>query len=287
MSLAVEYEEIVEALRAVGLQAGDLVLVHTRLFTVGLIKGAEPLEIPGIYLRAFQEVLGERGTLVVPTFTMSFGRLGKPFMLETSPSEMGVFSECVRRVPGSRRSLHPIQSLTALGAEAEQITADHPRWNVGYDTTWDRMVRRGGAKVVNVGISLRHSLSLAHHFEYLACVPYVYHKILRGDVFAGSVQLAHDFLLSARFLRYGIQYDLGRVEEDFSTLSASRRVPLGEDWVEMVPMGAAFEVCMNGLKADPYYLLKQPPSFVEGEIPCDGRTSGREGAVPSFFQVAR
>jgi aminoglycoside 3-N-acetyltransferase len=174
----VKQGDIVLALRGAGLQKGDIVFVHSRLFTIGLLGDVlGPLEIPGTYVRAFLEVLGESGTLIVPTYTTSFGRYGKPFVFEESPSEMGLFSETVRKSPGAYRSLHPIYSVAGLGARAAEFMEDHPRWNVGYDTVWDRMHQRGG-KVVAVGLPLRQCLSFIHHVEYLACVPYMYPKLL-------------------------------------------------------------------------------------------------------------
>ena len=284
----VDFAEIMQAIRQAGIKRGDLVMVHSRLFSIGVLRDVSDVsEIPGVYLRAFQEVLGKSGTLVVPTFTTSFGRYGKPFVYEESPSEMGVFSETVRRAPGSRRTLHPIQSLTALGALADALTRDHPRWNVGSDTIWDRMHHRGG-KAVTVGIPFRQGLSFVHHMEFLACAPYVYPKVLRGEVYRGGKRVAGDFFFPARYLQYDIVYDLSRrVEPDLAATSAVTRVPLGEEWVQMVPLEVVFDVCLRGLKRDPYYLLQKPPAFVEGEMPCDGITAGREEAIPSYFQVVR
>ena len=104
MATPIDPAEIAATLRDVGVRAGDLVMVHSRLFSIGLVHGVGVSEIPHVYLRAFREALGERGTLVVPTFTTSFGRYGTPFIYEDSPSEMGIFSETVRRTPGSRGS---------------------------------------------------------------------------------------------------------------------------------------------------------------------------------------
>jgi len=286
--MTVSVRDIEQAIRDVGVKAGDLVMVHSRLFSIGLLRDvSEVSDIPQTYLRALQQVLGEAGTVVVPTFTTSFGRHGKPFIYEESPSEMGIFSETVRRAPGSRRTLHPIQSLTALGALAESLAMDHPRWNVGYDTIWDRMLHCNG-KVVTIGIPFRQGLSLVHHLEFLACVPYVYHKILRGEVYMGGQRVPGDFFLSARHLRYSVYYNLARrVEPDLESAGAVTRVPLGEEWMQQVAMDAVVDVCMKGFKRDPYYLLEQPPVFVEGEIPCDGVTAQREDPRRSYFRVLR
>ena len=205
-------------------------------------------------------------------------------MYEESPSEMGMFSEHVRRSGGSCRTLHPIQSLTALGARAEILTKNHPRWNVGHDTIWDRMLKHG-AKVVTLGLPPRQCMSLVHHIEFLACVPYLYHKVLRGEVYAGGRRIHDDFLIAVRYLNYGISWDLSRLESDLFAMSAISQIPLGADYVRVVPMDAVFEAGMRGLRKDFYYLLKRSPSFVEGEIPCDGTTRRREEFLPDYFEI--
>lgn len=281
---SVSLQEIIRTLRAVGVRRGDVLNVHSRLFTIGAVRDAAVEEIPALYLRAFREVIGEAGTIVVPTFTTSFGRFGTPFVLETSPSEMGVFSEHVRTSPGAVRSLHPIQSLVALGRRASELTADHPVWNVGHDTVWDRLLRQGG-KFVGLGIPPRRAMSFMHQVEFLACVPYLYHKMLRGEVYAGGGPVERQFLMAVRYLQYDIAYDLSRLEADLTEKSAITQRPLGGDSVWVVPLEAVFEVGMQGLRRDPYYLLQQPPSFVAGEIPCDGTTIQREGTAPKYFLV--
>jgi len=279
-----DFKELVEALRRLGLRRGDLLNIHSRLFTLGSIRGVPVKEIPAAVLKAFQEVIGPEGTVVVPTYTTAFGRFGAPFVLEESPSEMGVFSEHVRKSPGSARTLHPIQSLAALGGRAAKLAADHPRWNVGHDTIWDRMLK-GGGKMVSVGIPVSRSISFMHQVEHLACVPYQYPKILRGEVRAAGRRITHDFYLSARYLQYEIAYDLARFEKDLEKASALRCEPLGGNGIWAVPLQAAFDIGMSGLRQDPYYLLEKPPAFIPGEMPCDGTTIEREGAAPLYFLV--
>lgn len=279
-----EFKELVDALRRLGLRRGDILNVHSRLFTLGSIRGTPIQEIPAAYLSAFREVIGQEGTLVVPTFTTTFGRFGTPFVLEESPSEMGVFSEHVRKSQGAVRTLHPIQSLAALGGQAERLAGSHPRWNVGHDTIWDRMLK-GGGTMVSIGIPVTRSISFMHQVEHLACVPYQYAKILRGEVRAGGRRIAHDFYLAARYLSYEIAYNLARFEKDLRAASALRHEPLGGNGIWAVSLAQAFEVGIKGLREDPYYLLQKPPAFVPGEMPLDGTTIEREGAAPRYFLV--
>jgi aminoglycoside N3'-acetyltransferase len=279
---SISFNDIVRALREAGLKPGDIVNVHCRLFTIGRLLDTPAEQIPETYLRAFREVIGDQGTIVVPTGTTSFGRFGTPFVLEQSPSEFGVFSEHIRKSPGAVRSLHPIMSLTALGQDAEALANDHPRWNVGHDTIWDRMLQKGG-KIVTVGIPPRNCLTFVHHPESLACVPYMYNKILRGEVFAHGVKIPDDFFIAVRYLEYGIRFDVSQLETALIAKSAMTQISLGGDSVWLTSMEAVHDTVLRGLRKNPYYLLRDAPTFVDGQIPLDGTTIQREGAAPNYY----
>lgn len=165
--------QLAAGLRALGLGAGDLVLVHSSLKQVGWIEGG-----PAALAQAYLDVLGPEGTLVVPTLVPALRGIRPRFEARRSPSEMGRFTETVRTWPGARRSDHPTHSVAALGRQAEAITARHgqahgPRspWGrqaLGFDTPWDRL-RGENAWVLLVGVDFSRC-TLLHHAQarYLA-----------------------------------------------------------------------------------------------------------------------
>ncbi|MFI5935877.1 aminoglycoside N(3)-acetyltransferase [Actinoplanes sp. NPDC051494] len=128
-------------LRALGLSAGDTVLLHSSKSSIGYVAGG----VQAI-LQAFLDVLGEAGTLVVPTHTPDnsdpadwsnppvpeawrtiIRDQGPGFDPERTPSRwMGVLPETVRTWPGTIRTGHPHVSFAALGARAAEVTATHP-----------------------------------------------------------------------------------------------------------------------------------------------------------------
>jgi len=122
-----------------------------------------------------------------------------------------------------------------------------------------------------------------HQVEYLACVPYLYNKILQGEVHASGQQIHHNFYMAVRYLQYDIAYDLTNFETDLTTAGAIKQMPLGGDSAWLVSMKSAFEIGMKGLRLDPYYLLATAPSFVQGVMPFDGTTIEREGTAPKYF----
>lgn len=128
-------------LRALGVPAGGVVLMHSSLRSVGFVAGG-----PQAVVQALLEALGPDGTLVVPTHTpentdpATWGNPPVPSSwwpvirgespgfdpaLTPAGKWMGRLAELVRTWPGSRRSSHPQFSFAAWGARADEVVSGH------------------------------------------------------------------------------------------------------------------------------------------------------------------
>ena len=59
-----DYQKIREDLSVLGLQKGDAVLVHSSFKSMGVVEGGIQT-----FVEALLSVIGDRGTLIVPTLT--------------------------------------------------------------------------------------------------------------------------------------------------------------------------------------------------------------------------
>ena len=126
--------DLTRALHEAGLEPGDTILLHSDIGAVGITEaGYDRDAVLRFYLSGLLDVLGPAGTLCVCTSFEDYGRYGTPFVREESPSRLGAFSEFVRTRPGAVRSMHPILSITSLGARAEEISGGHHFDGFGYD----------------------------------------------------------------------------------------------------------------------------------------------------------
>lgn len=160
-------EEIASGLRDTGLGPGDVVLVHSAMRTFGPIAGGADTVID-----ALLEVIGERGTLVVPTFTFAHEAEDDPVIdAAHDPSEMGIITETLRRRSEARRSTAYRHSFAALGRRAGVITEVDPALS-SFDLRSSFGVMLGlGAQVVMLGMT--YASSTSHHFAEFVCeVPY-------------------------------------------------------------------------------------------------------------------
>lgn len=159
-----------DALRRLGVRAGDIVLAHSSMKSFGRVRGG-----PDAVIGALLDCVGRRGTLLLPTFTgtAAMDAAHPPvFDARRTPGWTGLISEVFRARPDVIRSLHPTHSVAAWGADADALIEGHEFATTpcGWETPFGRLIRRGG-KVLFLGADLE-SCTLFHSFEEFADVPY-------------------------------------------------------------------------------------------------------------------
>ncbi len=150
-------------LRALGVVAGGVLLVHTAFSRVAPVEGG-----PAGLIAALRDVLGPGGTLVMPSMSDDDTR---PFDRATTPCRgMGVVADTFWRLPGVLRSDSP-HAFAAAGPHAAAITAKHPP-DVphGPDSPVGRVHARDG-QVLLLGVGHGENTSV-HLAESLAGVRY-------------------------------------------------------------------------------------------------------------------
>ena len=142
-------------------------MLHSAVFTLGLIEK----DLAGLY-QAIRNLLGDAGTLIVPTFTYSFRRNQVFDIRHTpAPTEIGVFAEYVRKLPGAVRSADPLFSMAAIGPHAATLMERSSHNCFGVGSVYEKIF---GVDAMFVGIGITYSTGLAcfMHVERMANVDY-------------------------------------------------------------------------------------------------------------------
>ena len=110
---------------------------------------------------------GDRGTLVLPTFPFVRGhedylRTSPHLDVRTTPTQVGVLNEFVRRLPDARRSLDPDLPVSAWGPDALGIVGDRPTGPdpKGPDSPFHRVLASGGT-LIGLGVTTNY-MGLTH-----------------------------------------------------------------------------------------------------------------------------
>lgn len=174
--------QLIEGVRALGVEQGRVVMVHTKLSSLGYVVGGADTVVAGLLER-----LGPAGTLVAmtgwehdayhledwpPSLQDAYRRDPPAFDPELSEAarEYGRLPERIRTWPGARHSSHPECRFSAIGRRAEWITADQPTNHpYGPGSPLAKLVEADGS-VLMLGAPL-DTITLLHHGEELARVP--------------------------------------------------------------------------------------------------------------------
>jgi len=162
-------KDLVKDLVQCDIKKGDVVLVHSSLTNIGYVEGGAETVI-----RAFMEILTDRGTLVMPTFShnASYSKNLKEKYYDPSKthSQTGIISDVFWKMPGVLRNNQPTHSLSAWGKHAEYI--------IKTNKTMEPYVREGSfgrlydvnARIVMLGCGLAPNSTL-HAVEEWAGIP--------------------------------------------------------------------------------------------------------------------
>ncbi|MCR5776802.1 MAG: AAC(3) family N-acetyltransferase [Lachnospiraceae bacterium] len=167
--------DIVDALKRVGLQRGDSVMVHTSLGNIGYVCGGAQ-----VVIEALIEIVGEEGTIMMPTQSWKnldpetgvhwdadeadWDRIRENWPAYdkaiTPTDTMGAVAEMFRSWPGAIRSDHPARSVAAWGKNAEYLTKDHDISDIfGNSSPIGKLYNLDG-KVLLIGVDYDKNTSL-------------------------------------------------------------------------------------------------------------------------------
>ena len=154
-------------LKALGVCAGDVLVVHSSLKSMGHVDGGAECVIAALW-----DTIGEAGTLIFPTFTYRTSYEDSFYSNIETPSCVGLISETFRKMEGVIRTNHPTHSVAIRGRLVCELTENEEADDtpMGVHSPYRRLAQFH-AKILMLGCSLR-SNSFMHAMEEKANVSY-------------------------------------------------------------------------------------------------------------------
>lgn len=171
---------LIKSIFDAGIRSGDTVSLQVSIGRLGMPERARTFkDIADLVTDTFLEALGERGTLIVPTYTYSIGR-GETFEVERTPSAIGEFAETFRHRAGVLRSRDPMLSNCGIGPDAKPILRDISSSCCGIGSVFHNL-RKHNAKICTLGVGLYYA-TFIQHIEEMSSVPFRRHKVFSGKI---------------------------------------------------------------------------------------------------------
>jgi aminoglycoside 3-N-acetyltransferase len=244
--------QMTDDLRALGLQNGSVVLVHSSLSRIGNVDGGAEAVID-----ALCDVVGPHGTLLFPTLTGSSedGPEHPPIVdLRTTPCWTGCIPETARRRSAARRSIHPTHSIAALGARSEKFSAGHERSTSPCDerSPYYRLIAEGGY-ILLIGTTQESNTTL-HCLEELARVPYHLQQRPTDGIVVDMHGRQH--VVTNYLHDWGTERDFARIDLPLREKEAMCIGKVGQAEARLIDAIRMADEVLTWLRSDPLHLVK-------------------------------
>ena len=197
--MTLSFEELVAGFRNLGVKTGDTLLAHSSYKSFGGVDDG-----PQGVIDALLEILGEEGTLVMPTFNFDFCK-GVDWDVRETPSQMGFMTNLARLDPRATRVFHPIYSFAVIGKHAQAFGDLRDNSSYGANSAFAKLRELDG-KIMVVGLSYNDSMTFFHHVEEMEGVDYRYLKDFTGNITDWSGNTSVDtYQMLVRDLDMGVQ----------------------------------------------------------------------------------
>lgn len=231
--------DLLQGLRALGLESGDALLVHTSMKSFGHVEGG-----PEAVIDALLEAVGPRGCVVVPTLTLGRSEAPVVFDVRHTPGHTGLLTETLRQRPGACRSLHPTESAAALGFAAEEITRHPGETPCGLTSPFGQVYLRGG-KSLFLGAPWTTN-TMFHVAEEIVMPAYLRMAEFRDATVIDAEGVAR----RVAFKRYncyqsGVKRDLAALEKHFVAAGVVRETRIGAATCRVIRARDNVDICVD------------------------------------------
>ncbi len=256
--------EFKEAFLELGLQEGDMLMIHSSLLKFGV---PNDVNLEGLSEKIFKillSVIGENGTMAVPTFNFEYCN-GIIFNKQETPSKlMGVFSEYIRKLPESKRSFHPMQSITAVGEKAEFLNENDTVSAFSPEGPFDRLLALN-TKVILLGTDL-NSVSMIHWVEEKLKVPYRYWKSFSGIYVDDLISYQRSYKMFVRSLELNPKLNMCYIENQLIREKKIQIYNIGGSAIRSFNLNDFVSIAMRCLTSNPYFFVSNHPDFEKKNV---------------------
>ncbi|MGL1934865.1 MAG: AAC(3) family N-acetyltransferase [Fibrobacterales bacterium] len=271
--------DLITALKAIGLKQNDVVYFQTELFSIGIPEGIS-LDDKDSYCQFFIDtifdVIGSNGTLVILTASTQVARFDEEYDPKTTKSSHGLLANYVISHPDFVRTLSPMFSFAATGKYKHEICRTSSTHNYGARSPLDQLVKYNAINIF-LGFDPSYGFTILHYAEFMYGVPHCYNKVLKWKPMIDGTPCDKTYVASVRFLEYELKYNLKPFVQVLRDTHLIKDTTIGMGTISACSIPEVIELALDKLEEDVYYFLDEPPNFEYGKIPFDGPTAGRDG----------
>ena len=194
-------KDIFKFLKLHKIKKNDLVLIHGNALIFTQVIGNSKNEKISNFWIFIKEYFNKKGTVIVPSFTYCLTN-NKVYNSTKTPGKLGLFSESFRKLKFTKRTNHPIFSMSFFGSQSKDIMKTSNNTCFGKNSLFEYLHKRN-AKLLCLGCSYNES-TYTHYIEEKLGIKYRYLKKFKGFHFINGKKKKIETNYFVRNLNYFI-----------------------------------------------------------------------------------
>jgi aminoglycoside 3-N-acetyltransferase len=216
-----EYISYLKWAEMLDVEADDALLVSSNIqrAVLAAAKNREDFS-PSLFIESLCAKLGEKGTLVFPTFNWGFCR-GKTFDYARTPCMTGALGRAALKMSGFKRTRHPIYSFAVWGRDRDFLCETENVSSFGSDSPFAYLHEKGKNLIIDV--PMRDCFTFAHYVEEQVGVEYRYMKTFTAPYIGGDGTVStRSYSMLVRDLEKNAETLIDPIGEDMVRIGTKR-----------------------------------------------------------------
>ena len=171
-------KDIINSLSKIAIMPNDDIFIHNNLGFFGMLEGCETADdLCANMLETLKEIVGEEGTVILPTFSYSYCH-GQVYIPEQTETTCGMLSTYMIKHYAHNRSLDPNFSICGIGKHINEYKNCNIHESFGKGSFWEIFLKYNG-KIVCMNFD--SGSTFLHYIERVNNVEYRYNKSFNGE----------------------------------------------------------------------------------------------------------
>ena len=134
-------------------------------------------------MNAIEDLVGKKGTILVPTYSYSFKSDNKKriFDVNKTKSEIGPFPNYFLKQKKVYRNIDPMVSIAGKGFLAKKILTKKVYNSYGVNSVFHRLLEIKNCKILNIGLG-PNWIPFIHYADFTAKVDHRFDKVIEGNL---------------------------------------------------------------------------------------------------------
>ena len=243
-------EKYLAPIKQFGIQQGDVLFVSSdvRRLLFGYYEQYDEMPSLNDIIDYLQLLVGEKGTLIFPTYNWGFCR-GTAWNYYKTKCETGSLCTAALKRKDFRRTLHPIYSFAVWGKGQEELCQLMNTSSFGSDSPFAWLDQKH-AKNLIIDVSFTGCLTFVHYVEQMSgVVTYRYEKNFTADYTdANGHTCARTYSMFVRDLDLDVVNDFDAMEEQLLADGIAQRQLIQDVPITLLDMHASLAPMLDDIR---------------------------------------